>query len=740
MASSADATKLVAVAYYDPADSSPGGIYTSADAGFTWTYRFGNQTSWNGVASSADGTKLVATSTYDPASGLLPFGIYHSVDSGATWQPGSGDGTTNLWAGVASSADGSKLVAVGSATFQNKVYVSSDSGATWTLAYTLTPGLLWYCVASSADGSKLVAGGTGGIYTSADSGATWHHQPGAPSSVTWGAVASSSDGTKLVAGNLTAGKKIYRSSDSGVTWLVTNNPPNLAVSALASSSDGSKLAAITSLPDAVYTLSPNLTVTGHVYCVCNSNAISGASVLIGTNELTCDTNGAYGLTNLPPGTYVAAVTAPNFLPGTNILMLGGKSQLVFTNDFYLTNNTFVIYPMFDSSITTIADPSVEAITNTIWSATQVYTNYIVDPICVRILFVYADVDLAASSVSRTPLSYSQYVADLQAVTNKSASDNTALASLNPPPLTGLLNNDMVWLNPPLLDALGEHALANLERMTNGGPDGYVLLNLNRMNFTRAEQDTNDYDLQSTAMHEIDEVLGIGGPGSVLRLTNSYTGQPLPTNGVGALDLYRYVSSGFRSFNYSAPSSPYFSLDGGVTRLVYFNQYANSSDYADWGNGTNPAVQSGNIPPQVQDAFNTPGATPNLGANELIALDVIGYTLSGNTLIGAVSYNAGTFVFTASAVPGQTYQAEYSTSLAGGSWQALGGPIVATGLTVTVTDTTASGELRYYRLVTVPPANGTPPLATPVPRTAIQPDASTPVRVDVHYFLPRSSKP
>jgi hypothetical protein len=59
---------------------------------------------------------------------------------------------SNHWAGIASSADGVKLVAVGS----GQIYTSTDSGATWTS--NNVPPLGWRCVASSADGSKLVVG------------------------------------------------------------------------------------------------------------------------------------------------------------------------------------------------------------------------------------------------------------------------------------------------------------------------------------------------------------------------------------------------------------------------------------------------------------------------------------------------------------------------------------------------------------------------------------------------------
>src|SRR5216683_1139178 len=66
----------------------------------------------------------------------------------------------------------------------------------------------WQSVASSSDGTKLVACVYGGkIYTSTDSGANWTERA---SNRNWRSVASSSDGTKLVA--CVYGGRIYTSS------------------------------------------------------------------------------------------------------------------------------------------------------------------------------------------------------------------------------------------------------------------------------------------------------------------------------------------------------------------------------------------------------------------------------------------------------------------------------------------------------------------------------------------------
>ena len=259
VACSADGTKMVASAVnsFDPLAA---GIYTSADSGATWQQQTfsvnaggGPLTSAGTIASSADGTKWVLAGDV---------GLSLSSDSGATWQsPLTQNVVTNVIYGVASSADGTNLVAVGvgpttGASYLGAIYHSSDAGATWA-QFNLPPGFTnsLSSVASSADGRKLVAVGFGGIYTSADYGVTWQRQSGAPSAaVPPGGtlpgvlitVASSADGTRLVVGGQFSLKGIYTSLDSGVTWVSNSIPtPNpLPWFSVASSADGKKLAAV----------------------------------------------------------------------------------------------------------------------------------------------------------------------------------------------------------------------------------------------------------------------------------------------------------------------------------------------------------------------------------------------------------------------------------------------------------------------------------------------------------------
>jgi hypothetical protein len=201
--------------------------------GSSWTARDSNR-EWTCVASSADGTKLVA--------GTNGGQLYTSTDSGITWTPRE---NTQNWAGVASSADGSKLVGVAN---NGQIYTSIDSGLTWTARATVRA---WTCVASSSDGSKLVAGVDGGmIYTSTNSGVSWTER--LPEIIRCSSVASSSDGTRIVVvgiGNAFGFPVTYPicvSNDSGVNWSgVSGQLANWK--AVAASSNGAVMVGVSDL-------------------------------------------------------------------------------------------------------------------------------------------------------------------------------------------------------------------------------------------------------------------------------------------------------------------------------------------------------------------------------------------------------------------------------------------------------------------------------------------------------------
>ncbi len=216
---------------------------------------------WTLVASSADGTKLVAAN-YSA--------LYTSVDSGSTWNRCQNLAYVGLWSALASSADGSKLVAVVGGGF---IYTSTDSGANWT---PRASSQNWSAVASSADGTKLIAAVQNGlIYTSTDSGASWTSRG---TTDYWNAVASSADGTKLVA----AASQIYTSTNSGVTWTSHNAAGGGGGwTTLASSADGSRLVAAG--PSNIIVVSADSGITWSTSYNINQNWYSVASSSDGTN-------------------------------------------------------------------------------------------------------------------------------------------------------------------------------------------------------------------------------------------------------------------------------------------------------------------------------------------------------------------------------------------------------------------------------------------------------------------------
>ena len=190
--------------------------------GLSWTTN-GNALLWSDIASSADGTRLVAVVNYGGQ-------IYVSTNSGVTWMPRE---SNRYWRSVASSADGTKLVA---AVNPGQIFTSGNSGSSWT---GHGGNLNWTSVASSVDGNHLVAAAQFNyVYTSPDSGQTWTPRL-TDTTRNWSAVASSGNGSNLVAA--VQGGQIYTSPNGGAGWVARDS--NRSWVSLASSTDGSHLVA-----------------------------------------------------------------------------------------------------------------------------------------------------------------------------------------------------------------------------------------------------------------------------------------------------------------------------------------------------------------------------------------------------------------------------------------------------------------------------------------------------------------
>jgi len=185
--SSSDGVKLWATAADSNTDNE-GHLWTSTNSGVAWT----EVTSVAGVAvgmkpdsitASSNGEKLALVDWGQHVRGehtlndAVNFGhIYTSGDFGATWTKvnvGTGNEIgKQVWTGLTSSSDGTKLAAV---AYAGDVWASNDSGATWTKVVVggpadgsdqvctdttspMTHKKNWKCIASSGDGAKLFAG------------------------------------------------------------------------------------------------------------------------------------------------------------------------------------------------------------------------------------------------------------------------------------------------------------------------------------------------------------------------------------------------------------------------------------------------------------------------------------------------------------------------------------------------------------------------------------------------------
>lgn len=337
----------------------------------------------------------------------------------------------------------------------------------------------------------------------------------------------------------------------------------------------------------------------------------------------------------------------------------------------------VIHPIYDASIT--SDPNAMKITNTINAAITAYEILFSDPITVNIQFSKMTNGLGESTTYTAAIAYSDFIA---ALADDSMTTNDAVA-LNylPTGTSNPVNGDSdITLTTANFRALG----IDIDP-PKGQPDSYIDLNFSIMNLTRFSTDPTKYDLMSVVQHEMDEALALTS--ALNDLTN---GAPAPTDELHVMDLFRYSPTDGRSFDTSTNTQAYFSIDGGTTDLVRFNQIQNA-DFQDWYSGPGHT-------PRIQDAFGTPGATPELNV-ELTALDVCGYNLVSAVPtpdIITMWPSAGTMTITWASQPNLMYQMQCKTNMLG-TWFNVGNPVTAAGSTTSASAAMTSTQ-SFYRVV------------------------------------------
>jgi hypothetical protein len=275
-----------------------------------------------------------------------------------------------------------------------------------------------------------------------------------------------------------------------------------------------------------------------------------------------------------------------------------------------------IHPTFDSSIT--GNSNAAAIQAMINRVIAIYESLFSDPITIQIRFRYATTGPDGSPLSHglvsesdttiyTSISWNTYISALR-TDARTSNDNTANASLpgnalSPNIRPASANGRAVGLNtPPAMFANGT--------VGQGGPyDGIVTLNSSKpFQFSRPVNG-NSFDAQRTTEHEIDEVMGLGS-----RIGDN-------SSDLSPQDLFSWSSVGHR--NITSSGTRYFSINGGVTNIVGFNQDPDG-DFGDWLSAPCPQAN-----PYVQNAFACTGQSSDIAATspEGINLDVVGYDLS-----------------------------------------------------------------------------------------------------------------
>lgn len=276
-------------------------------------------------------------------------------------------------------------------------------------------------------------------------------------------------------------------------------------------------------------------------------------------------------------------------------------------------HALLITPNFDSSIT--GNANALQIENSINSAIGTLNSLYSNPTTISVNFSYKAAS-AGNLLSTTQyyydVSYGSYVNALRNIANNNPR-NTVLATA----LGNLGQGNDANGSRDIAVASGLYGMLGLGTPATPAPS----ININSSQPFSFGQSTGStqYDLIGGLEHELDEVLGGGGAGSTLN--GVYYGNAFFASKFGPLDLYRYQAPGTPSFTTSSGASSYYSIDGGRTPIVAFNQSPNG-DFGDFGQNCF-ATGSNQL---IQDAFACKGPMELYTANspEYTMLESIGW--------------------------------------------------------------------------------------------------------------------
>jgi hypothetical protein len=278
----------------------------------------------------------------------------------------------------------------------------------------------------------------------------------------------------------------------------------------------------------------------------------------------------------------------------------------------------IITPTFDTTITSNA--SAAAIEGAIDAAISMIEGLYSNSVTIPVTFTNspaASSNLESNTGFFYSESYASYVSQLEADA-VAHPENTVLATAlaNLPVGNDANGSSVMALTAAQLTMLGVpeagHAVVNINSLQSFAFSGPV--------------PSTEFDAIGGIEHELDEVLGGGGGGSTLN--NCITNPPFFCGKFGPLDLYRYSAPSVSSYATFAATSSYFSVDGGVTSIVAFNQNG-AGDYADFspacgtGGGTGELIQNAVNCRGQDEAYTT--SSPEFEMLESIGWDPVAAT-------------------------------------------------------------------------------------------------------------------
>ncbi len=286
------------------------------------------------------------------------------------------------------------------------------------------------------------------------------------------------------------------------------------------------------------------------------------------------------------------ITVPShrFLSRTRIVAFGVIAAVALAGRAH----ALLIQPTFDSSISGNAN-AVAAINTAINTIDGLYG----DPGTVKVLFKFNPAVHGSSLTTDYTISYAGWKSLLQADSAahpKNAILATALAHLSQGNTAPTVSVMSALLRIPLglgvasgcIDAAG---------VCGAGGTFDSIVTIGSLSTSPGPAGTNSQAV-SVVEHELDEVLGGGGPGTTLGTSLVAT--------IGVTDPYRFHSAtgscagitSTPSFTTSNAEVACYSIDGGATSLVQMNQSGGGSDYGDFAS----------VGANIQNAFD-PGPTP-----------------------------------------------------------------------------------------------------------------------------------